>query len=230
MTLQPLQHRMPPHGGNGPAESRRSDQSGSSIAGGTDQLASPFGKAGCFGTMSEKKRGVVSFFTGGVGRCFNSEPRAISVEMISLCCTYRMLDLLLSIDMAHFSGRGGGRHGGSRSTWKCVCVCSSYLSAALLGGRPEGRGVAVDSVFTRPRSKGSRTNDTLPETHPRCRIMLSNCRCVVSNAANCVALLDNQRIKCSDKNKIKVHTVSGFGVRGNSETQWIQGGLLGQGR
>lgn len=123
MTSQPLQHRMPPHGGNGPAESRRSDQSGSSIAGGTDQLASPFGKAGCFGTMSEKKRGVVSFFTGGVGRCFSSEPRAISVEMISLCCTYRMLDLLLSIDMAHFSGRGGGRHGGSRSTWKCVCVC-----------------------------------------------------------------------------------------------------------
>lgn len=37
--------------------------------------------------------------------CFNSEPTAI----ISLCCTHRMPDLLLSIDRAHFSGRGGGR-------------------------------------------------------------------------------------------------------------------------
>lgn len=55
--------------------------------------------------------------TRGVG---GSKPRAVSVVIISLCCTCRMLDLLLSIDMAHFSGRGGGRHRGFGSTWECV--------------------------------------------------------------------------------------------------------------
>lgn len=32
-----------------------------------------------------------------------------------------MLDLLLSIDMGHFSGRGRGQHRGCGSTWECVC-------------------------------------------------------------------------------------------------------------
>lgn len=85
--------------------------------------------------------------------CFNSKPRAI----ISLCCTYRMLDLLLSIDMAHFSGARRGSAQGVQinvgvcerqillttcvrmNMYKCdcVCVCVCFLTCYTPCGRTE---------------------------------------------------------------------------------------------
>lgn len=60
------------------------------------------------------------------GGHFNNKLRAAYVTIISLCCTYRMLDLLLSIDMAHFSGQGGGQHGGLDLRGS-VCVKERYF-------------------------------------------------------------------------------------------------------
>lgn len=59
-------------------------------------------------------------FLGGVGGVLVISREQVYVTIISLCCTYRMLDLLLSIDMTHFSGRGQGLHTGFGFTWECV--------------------------------------------------------------------------------------------------------------
>lgn len=121
-----------------------------------------FGKSMLLWTLSDWRRvgseGVETavFRWRRGGGCFNSKLNAVYVSIISLCCTYRMLDLLLSIDTVHISGPGAEGFDLCGSVWmkeilltprvrknKCdivfVCVCFSLPSLCPVVGDEEIR-------------------------------------------------------------------------------------------